>query len=99
MKTVTLRTKEGIRIDISGKSYAQALRGYIRMMAFVKRAERTARLMELVCKLSSQCVLDWEAINQNLSCDHGTVFAQPDQQGAEQKPQQGPGPSDDTESI
>ena len=68
MKTVSLKLKNGIRVNISGCSYAQALRGYVRMMSFVKRAERTARLMERVSKLSSQCVIDWECINQNLGC-------------------------------
>ena len=68
MKTVSLKLKNGIRINISGCSYAQAMRGYIRMMMFVKRAERTARLMARVSKLSSQCLMDWECINQNQGC-------------------------------
>ena len=66
MKTVSLKLKNGIRINISGGSYAQALRGYIRAVLLVKRAERTARLMERVSKLSSQYLVDWECISQNL---------------------------------
>lgn len=68
MKTVSLKLKNGIRINISGCSYAQAMRGYIRMMMFVKRAERTARLMTRVSQLSSQCIWDWELLN------HGEGF-------------------------
>ena len=64
---LTLRLNRGARIDISAKKWSDAFEAYIRLCLFAEKAERTARLMARVNKLSSQCMGEWNQIERIMS--------------------------------
>ena len=66
-RRLTLRLKNGARIDFVADNWHDAFTAYYLMRRFMERVARTAELMERVNQLSSGCLEDYETVKGILS--------------------------------